>query len=79
MEEQTIIEILKYLPWGIGIPSFSFFVLQLLKRIHPYFETWKNYYTKLKEIQSNERIEKMKLKAIREENKPRKRTHFGSS
>lgn len=70
MEEQTIIEILKYLKWGIGIPSFSLFVLQLLRRIHPYFETWKNNDTKLKEIQSNERIEKMKLKANRKKGKP---------
>lgn len=70
MEERTIIEILKYLPWGIGVPSFLLFVLKLLKQIHPYFETWKNNDTKLKEIQSNERIEKMKLRANGKKGKP---------
>lgn len=70
MEEQTIIEILKYLKWGVGIPSLYIFVLQLIKRIHPYLETWKNYYIRLEEIKSNERIEKMKLKTDRKKGKP---------
>lgn len=72
MEDLTFIEILKSLKWEIGIPSASLILLELIKRIHPYYKTWKDNDTKHKEIKSNERIEKMKLNVNNGKGKPAK-------
>lgn len=69
MEERTIIKIFYYLGKGAGTSFVIYLILRFIKNLHPYFETWKNNDTKLKEIQSNERIEKMKLKTNRKKGK----------
>lgn len=70
MEEQSILGILNHLAEGIELPVVISLILLFLKLLHPYYETWKNNSTKLKEIQSIERIEKMKLKANGKKGKP---------
>ncbi|MCE7057235.1 hypothetical protein LZF95_21315 [Algoriphagus sp. AGSA1] len=70
MEEQIILDIINYFEGGVRIPVIISLVFLFLKILHPYYETFKNNYTKLKEIASNERIEKKKLKA----NRPKKKT-----
>tara|TARA_R110002020_G_scaffold214594_5_gene421654 strand:- start:1825 stop:2043 length:219 start_codon:yes stop_codon:yes gene_type:complete len=69
MEEQIISWIINHLGEGIKIPVIIFLILYFLKTIHPYLDSLLNFYSKIQEIKSNERIEKRKLKAIRQKKK----------
>lgn len=70
MEKRIILGILSYLTGEVEAPFIISLILLFIKLLYPYYETWKNSDTKLKEIQSHERIEKMKLKVERKKGKP---------
>lgn len=65
MEKRIILGILSYLIEGVEAPLVISLILLFIKLLYPFYETWKNNETKLEELKSNERIEKMKLKANR--------------
>lgn len=69
MEKRIILGILSYLIGGVEAPLVLSLILLFIKLLYPFYETWKNNDTKLEEIKSNERIEKMKLKADRKKRK----------
>lgn len=69
MEEQIISWIINYLEGGVKIPVIIFLILYFLKTIHPYLDSLLNYYSKIQEIKSQEKIGKRKLKAIRHKKK----------
>mgnify|MGYP003632645974 CR=1 FL=1 len=69
MEEQIISWVKNYLAGGVKIPVIIFLISYVLKTIPPYLDSFLNYYSKIQEIKSNERIEKRKLKAIRHKKK----------
>jgi hypothetical protein len=70
MKGHIIFEIINYLGSEIGSSFHGLFVLLLLLILHKFYKTWKTNETKLEEIQSNERIEKLKLEVDREKGKP---------
>lgn len=69
MEEQIISWIINYLGGGAKIPVIIFLILYSLKTIHSYLDSFLNFYSKIQEIKSQEKIEKRKLKAIRHKKK----------
>jgi len=70
MEEQIILGFMKHLGQGAGVSFIFYLILQLLKKAHPFFESYLNYSSKIQEIKSIERIEKSKIKENRMQKKP---------
>lgn len=60
MEKRIILGILSYLTGEVEASFIISLILLFIKLLYPYYETWKNSDTKLKEIQSHGRIQKKK-------------------